>query len=64
MFILISPPYHTFKLGKPAMPPLGLAILAAMLREKNIKVDIVDCGINEYNFNDLRKILQKKNQNL
>ncbi len=51
--LLINPP--TKKAGVPSIPPLGLAYLAAVLRENNAAVDIIDYDLERSkfdNFND------------
>lgn len=43
--LLVEPPKKTWDvMGDCTAPPLGLAQLAAVLREESIPVEIVDCN--------------------
>ena len=59
---LITPPYNSAVKSVTGFssPPLGLAYLASVLREKH-EVKIVDSNILEYNMNDVRRELKKFN---
>ena len=43
--LLVSPPLGRSQVGKVPMPPLGLAMLAAVLVEDGHHVEILDCAV-------------------
>lgn len=51
--VLVNPPEVKFKVTKDPMPPLGLAMLAAMLEQENISVSIIDGALDKI---DVEKI--------
>ena len=54
--MLINPVAKRFKLGKSIMPPLGLAMIAAVLEQEGIiEVSILDCMVEGYDFADLQR---------
>ncbi|MDJ0985999.1 MAG: radical SAM protein [Desulfobacterales bacterium] len=53
--LLINPP--TFQEEKPSIPPLGLAYIAGVLRERHFEVDIIDFDLERDKFRNLAKII-------
>lgn len=43
------------------LPPLGLAMLAAVLKKENYKVEIIDSVVLNYSNNNILKIIKEKN---
>ncbi len=53
--LLLNPPAH--QEGKPSIPPLGLGYIAAVLRENNINVDIIDLDLERDKFKRISDII-------
>ncbi len=51
--VLINPPEIKFQITKDPMPPLGLAMLAAMLEREKIPVCIIDGALERFDVNSL-----------
>jgi len=54
--LLLNPP--TYQEAKPSIPPLGLAYIAAVLREHAIDVNIVDLDLDRHKLRDIPSILR------
>lgn len=54
--LLLNPPAH--QEGKPSIPPLGLGYIAAVLRENNINVDIIDLDLEKDKFKRISDIIK------
>jgi magnesium-protoporphyrin IX monomethyl ester (oxidative) cyclase len=54
--LLLNPPWQF----ESSRPPLGIAILAAVIREKGYEVDILDMGIEKDPYGKLASILDEK----
>jgi anaerobic magnesium-protoporphyrin IX monomethyl ester cyclase len=59
--VLINPVADTFELGKSIMPPLGLAMMAAVLERDGYSVGIIDCMVEGYTYSDLQDRLKELN---
>ncbi len=65
--VLVNPPltleerYGTLAKGGTSLPPLGLAILAAVIRQNSVSVGIVDAAVLNLSYNDtVREILKEE----
>ncbi|MBW2989025.1 B12-binding domain-containing radical SAM protein [Candidatus Woesearchaeota archaeon] len=59
---LIIPP--KIFLTKEYTPPLGFAYIAAVLREEGNEVKIIDCLVEEYDYDNLARIIKKLNSDI
>ena len=60
--LLINPPTPTNE--EPSIPPLGIAYIAAFLRDKNIKVDIIDLDLEREKFQNISDHISSLNPDL
>lgn len=60
--LLINPPAPT--VSEPSIPPLGIAYIAAFLRENNIKVDIIDLDLEREKFKNISNHILPLNPDL
>lgn len=60
--LLLNPP--AFLEGKPTIPPLGLAYIAAVLREKQFQVKIVDFDLERKKFSLLEDFIDRERPEL
>lgn len=56
--LLINPPEQHFQIQKQLRPPLGLAMIAAVLEQADYSVEILDCPVEGYSFSDLASRLK------
>ena len=56
--LLINPPERHFRIQKQLRPPLGLAVIAAILEQAGYVVRVLDCPTEGYGFSDLEAILR------
>lgn len=56
--LLINPPEQNFQVQKQLRPPLGLAMIAAVLEQAGYTVGILDCPVEGYSFSDLASRLK------
>ncbi len=57
--LLVNPPEVKFEITKDPMPPLGLALLAAILERENIPVQILDASLEQLSLNDLANTVKE-----
>lgn len=58
--VLVNPPEIKFQVTKDPMPPLGLAMLAAMLEQEKIPVSIIDGALDKLDVNTLIETLKRE----
>ncbi len=58
--VLVNPPEVKFEVTKDPMPPLGLAMLAAMLEKENIPVTIIDGALDKIDVNEIPELVKKE----
>ena len=62
--VLVNPPQIKFEVTKDPMPPLGLAMLAAVMEQKKMPVTIIDGYLHGYSWEELVEAVRKESPDI
>ncbi len=61
---LVNPPYPSGSHQHPPFTPLGLGYLAAVLEENQYEVDVIDCQVLRFSYDEFRSEISKRQPNI